>query len=185
MVRPTLKPNSGPNSVTTNSTLKNVGAIIQALTEHSQKCEDARKGIDYFENNRQRMRYVEFHAQGLCTSTGVVEAGCQVAIGERLTQSGMHWTVRGADAIIALTMREAQRTLRRLLGTPLRSPSCRERSAILSLSKPKARQWARRTCLHKRVVSCRGGSSGARITGAHIRSTAKITPAMQRVRTLA
>jgi hypothetical protein len=68
------------------------------------------------------MRYVEFHAQGLCTSTGVVEAGCKVAIGERLTQSGMHWTVRGADAIIALTMREAQRTLRRLLGTPLRSP---------------------------------------------------------------
>jgi hypothetical protein len=25
-----------------------------------------------------------------------------VAIGERLKQSGMHWTVRGADAIIAL-----------------------------------------------------------------------------------
>jgi hypothetical protein len=48
------------------------------------------------------MRYVKFHALGLCTSTGVVEAGCKVAIGERLKQSGMHWTVRGADAIIAL-----------------------------------------------------------------------------------
>jgi hypothetical protein len=81
---------------------ENVDAIIQALTEHSQNCADARKGIDYFKNNRQRMRYVEFHAQGLCTSTGVVEAGCKVAIGERLKQSGMHWTVRGANAIIAL-----------------------------------------------------------------------------------
>ncbi|MBZ5625989.1 MAG: ISKra4 family transposase [Acidobacteriia bacterium] len=82
--------------------VENIDAIIQALTEHSQSCEEARKGIDYFQNNRHRMRYVEFHAQGLCTSTGVVEAGCKVAIGERLKQSGMHWTVRGADAIIAL-----------------------------------------------------------------------------------
>jgi hypothetical protein len=81
---------------------ENIDAILQALTEHSQICDEARKGVDYFNNNRHRMRYVEFHAQGLCTSTGVVEAGCKVAIGERLKQSGMHWTVRGADAIIAL-----------------------------------------------------------------------------------
>ncbi|MBI3683983.1 MAG: ISKra4 family transposase [Acidobacteria bacterium] len=79
-----------------------IDSIIQALTEHSQNCEEARKGIGFFQTNRQRMRYPEFHAQGLCTSTGVVEAGCKVAIGERLKQSGMHWTVRGADAIIAL-----------------------------------------------------------------------------------
>jgi hypothetical protein len=82
--------------------IENIDAIIQALTEHSPTCAEARKGIDFFQNNRHRMRYVEFHAQGLCTSTGVVEAGCKVAIGERLKQSGMHWTVRGADAIIAL-----------------------------------------------------------------------------------
>ncbi len=35
-------------------------------------------------------------------STGVVEAGCKVAIGTRLKRAGMHWTVAGADAIIAL-----------------------------------------------------------------------------------
>jgi hypothetical protein len=29
------------------------------------------------------MRYPEFQAQGLCTSTGVVEAGCKVAVGTR------------------------------------------------------------------------------------------------------
>ena len=81
---------------------ENMDAILQALTEHSQICDEARKGIDYFNNNRHRMHYVQFHAQGLCTSTGVVEAGCKVAIGQRLKQSGMHWTVRGADAIIAL-----------------------------------------------------------------------------------
>ncbi len=51
------------------------------------------------------MRYPEFHAQGLCTSTGVVEAGCKVAIGTRLKRTGMHWTVAGANAIIALRCR--------------------------------------------------------------------------------
>jgi hypothetical protein len=32
----------------------------------------------------------------------VIEAGCKTVIGSRLKQSGMFWTVRGADAIIAL-----------------------------------------------------------------------------------
>ena len=31
-----------------------------------------------------------------------MEAGCKVAIGTRLKRAGMHWTVAGADAIIAL-----------------------------------------------------------------------------------
>ena len=48
------------------------------------------------------MRYPDFRAQGLCTSTGVVEAGCKVAIGTRLKRAGMRWTVAGANAIIAL-----------------------------------------------------------------------------------
>ncbi len=48
------------------------------------------------------MRYPEFKAAGLCTSTGVVEAGCKVAIGTRCKRAGMQWTVAGVDAIIAL-----------------------------------------------------------------------------------
>src|ERR1700730_3656202 len=56
----------------------------------------------YIFHNRARMRYPKFHAQGLCTSTGVLEAGCKVVIGTRLKRTGMHWTVNGANAIIAL-----------------------------------------------------------------------------------
>ena len=52
------------------------------------------------------MKYAEFRAAGLCTSTGVVEAGCKVAIGTRCKRAGMHWTVAGADAIIALRCRK-------------------------------------------------------------------------------
>jgi hypothetical protein len=48
------------------------------------------------------MRYPKFHKQGLCTSTGVVEAGCKVVVGTRLKRAGMHWTVKGANTIIAL-----------------------------------------------------------------------------------
>jgi hypothetical protein len=56
----------------------------------------------YFEVNAKRMRYPEFRKQGLFVGTGVMEAGCKTVIGTRLKQSGMFWTVRGANAIIAL-----------------------------------------------------------------------------------
>ena len=48
------------------------------------------------------MRYPKFHQQDFCTATGVVEAGCKVVIGTRLQRAGRHWTVKGANAIIAL-----------------------------------------------------------------------------------
>lgn len=57
---------------------------------------------DYFERNRERMRYPKFRKQGLFYGSGVIEAGCKTVIGSRLKQSGMFWTVRGANAIIAL-----------------------------------------------------------------------------------
>ncbi len=68
----------------------------------ASKHEAIRKCIGYLWGNRRRMRYPAFRAQGLCTSTAVVEAGCKVAIGTRLKRAGMHWTVRGANTIIAL-----------------------------------------------------------------------------------
>lgn len=79
-----------------------IDALLSALRIHSSKDDQARKCIDYIESNRARMRYAEFRAAGLCTSSGVVEAGCKTAVGVRCKRAGMHWTVAGADAIIAL-----------------------------------------------------------------------------------
>jgi Uncharacterised protein family (UPF0236) len=76
--------------------------LLKALDRQAAKYEEALECAEYIRNNRHRMRYPEFHEQGLCTSTGVVEAGCKVVIGTRLKRAGMHWTVRGANAIIAL-----------------------------------------------------------------------------------
>jgi hypothetical protein len=57
---------------------------------------------DYFERNAERMRYPAFRRQSLFVGSGVVEAGCKTVIGSRLKRSGMFWTVRGANAVIAL-----------------------------------------------------------------------------------
>jgi hypothetical protein len=76
--------------------------IVHALRPHIASSAEAAKCAIYIFRNRRRMRYPKFHAQGLCTSTGVLEAGCKVAIGTRLKRAGMHWTVSGANAIIAL-----------------------------------------------------------------------------------
>ncbi len=61
-----------------------------------------RRSIAYFQVNAARMCYADFRRQGLFVGSGVIEAGCKTIAGRRLKQSGMRWTVRGANAIIAL-----------------------------------------------------------------------------------
>ena len=56
----------------------------------------------YMERNAERMRYPKFRRLHLFVGSGVIEAGCKTVIGSRLKQSGMFWTVRGANAIVAL-----------------------------------------------------------------------------------
>lgn len=76
--------------------------IIRALRVHAAAEPEARRCIDYISRNRRRMRYPAFHRRGLCTSTGVLEAGCKVVVVTRLKRAGMHWTLDGANAILAL-----------------------------------------------------------------------------------
>jgi hypothetical protein len=63
----------------------------------------------YLERNAERMRYPKFRHPHLFVGFGVIEAGCKTVIGSRLKQSGMSWTVRGANAIVAPVMRPSQR----------------------------------------------------------------------------
>lgn len=79
-----------------------IDTLLEVLQKHAAHNDEARRCLGYVRNNQARMRYPAFRAQGLCVSTGVVEAGCKVAIGTRLKRAGMRWTVDGADAIIAL-----------------------------------------------------------------------------------
>jgi len=63
---------------------------------------DAWREYGYFDTNKECMRYQAFREQGLFVGSGVVEAGCKNVVGKRLKQSGMQWTVQGANSIIAL-----------------------------------------------------------------------------------
>jgi hypothetical protein len=67
-------------------------------SSHTEVLEKIRTEADYFE----RMRYPKFRRHHLFIGSGGIEAGCQTVIGCRLKQSGMFWTIRGANAIIAL-----------------------------------------------------------------------------------
>jgi hypothetical protein len=78
-------------------------AALRAIDSSTPQVADKiRVEAGYFENNKERMRYPTFRAQHLFVGTGIIEAGCKTLIGSRCKQSGMFWTVRGANAILAL-----------------------------------------------------------------------------------
>lgn len=81
---------------------KLVGYLRSLHPASPELAETIRKEAEYFQRNAERMRYPEFRRQHLFVGSGVIEAGCKTVIGSRLKQSGMFWTVRGANAIIAL-----------------------------------------------------------------------------------
>jgi hypothetical protein len=58
--------------------------------------------IGYYENNRQHMRYDEYLAAGYPIGSGVAEGACRHVVKDRLEQTGMRWTVPGAQAMLHL-----------------------------------------------------------------------------------
>ena len=81
---------------------KLVLSLRSSESSNAEVLERIRTEADYFERNAKRMRYPKFRRQHLFVGSGVIEAGCRTVIGCRLKNSGMFWTVRGANAIIAL-----------------------------------------------------------------------------------
>jgi hypothetical protein len=91
----------------------NIDGIVAATRKYpleGVKKDEIGTALGYFENNAPRMRYHWFRQCGLFAGSGAVEASRKTVTGQRLKQSGMHWTLNGADAIIALPCREASRT---------------------------------------------------------------------------
>jgi len=81
---------------------KLTGALRSIVSTNPEVVDKLRIEADYFERNASRMRYPQFRRQHLFVGSGVIEAGCKTVVGSRLKQSGMFWTVRGANAIVAL-----------------------------------------------------------------------------------
>ena len=81
---------------------KLVAALRSIESDNPEVAEKIRTEADYFERNAERMRYPKFRGQHLFVGSGVIEAGCKTVVAFRLKRSGMFWTVRGANAILAL-----------------------------------------------------------------------------------
>jgi hypothetical protein len=81
---------------------KLVDALRSTQLSNPEVAEKVRTEADYFERNADRMRYPKFRRRHLFVGSGVIEAGCKTVIASRFKQSGMFWTVRGANAILAL-----------------------------------------------------------------------------------
>ena len=81
---------------------KLVAALRSIHTADADLAKKIRNEADYFASNATRMNYPQFRKQHLFVGSGVIEAGCKSVIGQRLKQSGMFWTINGANSILAL-----------------------------------------------------------------------------------
>lgn len=79
-----------------------VASLQSVQTPDAELAKKIRNEAEYFATNAARMNYPQFRKQHLFVGSGVIEAGCKTVIGQRLKQSGMFWTVSGANSILAL-----------------------------------------------------------------------------------
>jgi hypothetical protein len=59
-----------------------------------------RSAVEYLENNRDHMRYDAYLAAGYPIGSGVAEGACRHLVKDRMEQTGMRWTVEGAQAML-------------------------------------------------------------------------------------
>ncbi len=74
----------------------------EALPQEPGTRKLAKVQIGYLERNRTKMLYRTFRTAGYFIGSGVVEAGCKVVVGQRLKQSGMLWSRKGAEHLLAV-----------------------------------------------------------------------------------
>jgi hypothetical protein len=82
-----------------------LGGLRQMGTKHRLKGSKARTlavVANYLENNKDFMHYDEYLAAGYPIGSGVAEGACRHLVKDRLEQTGMRWTVDGAQAMLHL-----------------------------------------------------------------------------------
>jgi hypothetical protein len=84
-----------------------VGYVISGLRKRlrtarlsRQRRGAVRSATEYLANNRQHMRYDEYLRAGYPIGSGVAEGACRHLVKDRMEQTGMRWTVAGAQAML-------------------------------------------------------------------------------------
>jgi hypothetical protein len=67
-----------------------------------QERKPVRDAAEYFEGNRDRMKYDEYLASGYPIGSGVVEGACRHLVKDRMERTGMRWLPSGAQAMLDL-----------------------------------------------------------------------------------
>ena len=82
-----------------------IGGLRRLMERHELRGEKRRTVsacIRYYENNREHMRYDEYLAAGYPIGSGVAEGACRHLVKDRMEQTGMRWTLDGAQAMLHL-----------------------------------------------------------------------------------
>ena len=74
----------------------------EALPTKAASPKVAKLQINYLERNRTKMLYQTFREAGYFIGSGVTEAGCKIVVGQRLKQSGMLWSRKGAEHLLSV-----------------------------------------------------------------------------------
>lgn len=80
-----------------------IGGLRQIITKNKLKAaakKTLNTAITYFDNHRHMMAYDDYLEKGYPIATGLVEGACGSFVKDRMEQSGMRWTIKGAQAIL-------------------------------------------------------------------------------------
>ena len=92
-----LEDDSGPDSI-----LHSIAYYCKTTKLSPSRAKKARTQYIYFKRNKPKMRYAEFRRRGLPIGSGPVEAACKTLVKTRLGRSGMRWSRKGGQNILAL-----------------------------------------------------------------------------------
>ena len=80
-----------------------IGGLKQIATKNRLKASQAKavsKAVTYFTNHRHMMDYADYLAKGYPIGTGQIEGACGNLVRDRMENSGMRWSIAGAEAVL-------------------------------------------------------------------------------------
>lgn len=80
-------------------------AVVREAEEKSaggKHAAEVDKKLQYYRDNFDRMKYDEYILNGWFIGSGVVESACRCVVQQRLDLSGMHWSLKGAEALLPI-----------------------------------------------------------------------------------
>lgn len=85
----------------------NTGCVVGVFRRFAKKLSATKKKnleavIQFFDNNKQYMKYGEYIRAGYPIGSGVIEGGCRHVVRDRMELSGMRWNVAGAQSMLRL-----------------------------------------------------------------------------------